>query len=336
LVQKVPPLVAILSAFALVLAPACQAVFGDYKVDLSALGAQVCAVDQYRCTNDALEVCATNRSHWEVFATCRSAGECNLNADTCRPCVPGVERQCQDSLLFGCDAAGQWQKLKECPTAALCSASAGDCLPAVCSPSEHRCQADGTLERCNADRTGWQKITTCATAADCNAAAADAQAKAGEPVTCTLSCSRGSGACAAPTCDTPGSLRCLRDNSSLQRCSETYQWAMLSQCTTFQLCNAELGRCEDARCAENERRCTGNIVERCKGDRTGWVSVQTCPSGTLCDPSAAAGAECVPGACTSGQTRCNSLFVETCDGTSWQRSKRCEKKCNPATKDCNP
>ncbi|HWA77405.1 MAG TPA: hypothetical protein VG937_33950 [Polyangiaceae bacterium] len=334
--QKVPNLIAILSAFALALAPACQAVFGDYKVDLSALNARICEVDEYRCTDELLEVCAANRSHWEVSATCPSAGQCNLNADTCRPCVAGVEHQCQDGTLFACDASGQWQKLKDCPTAALCSASAGDCLPAVCAPPEHRCQADGTLERCKADRTGWQKVTTCATPADCNAAAADAQANAGEPVTCTVSCTKGSGACAAPTCDTPGVLRCLRDFSSLQRCSETYQWAMVSQCTNFALCNAEQGRCEDARCASNERRCNGNTVEQCKPDLTGWVATQTCPAGTLCDPSAAAGSECVTGGCTSGQTRCNSLFVERCDGTRWERTKRCEKKCNPATKDCNP
>lgn len=323
-----------LIAAALALAPGCQALFGDYKVDSSALESRICQVDEYRCSDERLEVCAPNRSHWETFATCGSAAECNLNSDSCRSCEAGVEKQCAGATLFACNASAEWEKLKDCPSAALCSSATGDCLPAACpEPGKHACE-DGALMRCSADQTRWELVATCANAADCDASRADAQVAANEPATCKLTCARGSAACPAPDCTTPGSLRCVGDPPSVERCSENFQWTRREVCTNFALCDAVEGRCNPKQCEPAERRCTGNTLEVCKDDLTGWNRVKTCAPNQLCEPVAAAGAECVPAPCRAGETRCNSLFVEKCNGTSWERSRRCRGACDPATKAC--
>jgi hypothetical protein len=320
-------------ATVLALGPACQVLFGDYKVDSSSLGIRVCEADEYRCVGETLEVCAPNRTHFQIYAVCASADQCNLNSASCRPCQAGVEHQCAGATLFSCNADARWEMLKTCPSPALCSAAAGDCLPAACAvPGEHQC-AMAALQRCSVDQTTWEKVADCASAADCNQSEANAQAAAGEPVSCTVTCTRGEGACSAPTCETPGSFRCLRD-LSLQRCSETFQWQLVKLCDTFALCNANEGRCEPVACRTDERRCTGNTVEQCKGDRTGWTTVRNCATGQLCDPAAAKDDECVPGPCSEGATRCNSLFVEQCRGGVWERSQRCAAACDPATKTC--
>lgn len=333
------PKIATLSALAglaLALAPGCQVLFGDYKVDTKGLEAQVCRVDEYRCTGALLEVCAANRSHWETFAMCDTADQCNLNADSCRPCQAGVERQCAGATLFTCNASGQWEKLKDCASAALCSAAIGDCIaPGCTTPGKHRCSPEGVLERCSADQARWERVAACASPADCNADQADAQVAVGSPASCVITCARGSGACESPTCDTPGSFRCLRD-LSLERCSESFRWGLITVCPNFGLCDDVEGRCNPAACDSNERRCTRNTVEKCKADLTGWAVVSTCAAGQLCDPAAAPGAECVAGPCTAGETRCNSVFVEQCSAAgTWERSKRCAGRCDPATKSCS-
>jgi hypothetical protein len=333
-VLKFPTHSLALVAVALALAPGCQALFGDYKVDSSALENRICQVDEYRCNDALLEVCAPNRSHFETFATCRSAAECNLNSDSCRPCEAGVEKQCAGATLFACNTSSQWEKLKDCPSAALCSPSAGDCLDPGCpEPGKHDCK-DAALMRCSADQTRWELVANCASAADCDASQADAQIAAKEPVTCKVTCARGSEACPAPDCTTPGSLRCVGEPPSIERCSESFKWTRREVCTNFVLCDAAEGRCNPKQCDLDERRCTGSTLEVCKDDLTGWKPVKTCAPNQLCDPATEPGAECVAAPCTEGETRCNSLFVEKCNGTSWERSKRCAGACDPATKAC--
>jgi hypothetical protein len=333
-VLRIPTLSVALAGFALALAPACQILFGDYTVDTKGLQSRVCRVDEYQCAGELLQVCAESRSHWETFAACASADQCNLGSDSCRPCQAGVERQCSGATLLACNANAQWEKVKDCASAALCSATAGDCKPPVCpTPGKHQCTATGALERCSADQARWESVAACASVAECDAAQADAQVAAGQPASCTVTCTPGSEPCASPTCTTPGTFRCLSD-LFIERCSETFQWTKLDLCKTFALCNPVDGRCDPDQCQLKQRRCTGNTVEECKGDLTGWAALRTCAADQLCDPSAPEGAECVPGPCAMGQTRCNSIFVEQCNGTSWERSKRCSGPCDPATKTC--
>lgn len=95
-----------------------------------------------------------------------------------------------------------------------------------------------------------------------------------------------------------------------------------SQCTDGKHCSG--GGCVSRLCAEGERRCTGNTIETCAADGSGWVSVETCAGAANCQQSGSS-ASCTAWACSPESVYCQDQKVYECsaDGLSASLTQDC-------------
>ena len=299
----------------------CQAVFGDFSVgsppaeEPAGILGTACEPGAYRCAGANLETCSDDRSGWVVAEICNSAAECNLNARTCRACVPG-ERMCRDEVLERCDDASAWQPAQPdmpCATAALCNVApdrmSGACSTPACDEAgAHIC--DGAkLMRCSQGRERLEPIALCATPELCDPGYANELDASGER-----------GACRPPVC-APDSWSC--DGATLRHCAfDRAGWDSMTQnCESSDLCSARRGTC--GACEPDEVECNGAELRRCTAD--GWETLETCASAGLCDQvtGSCRDAECdEPGALRCGSGGIPVLEVCSADLT-WERAEVC-------------
>jgi hypothetical protein len=303
----------------------CQAILGDFEIEPApvedtSLGT-ACAPGAARCTEGTLEVCAANRQSFEVAAECGRPELCDPTAQACHPCTAG-DYACNGAALSSCSAAGQWQLVTTCAAPEVCAVEdnrrSGRCLPALpqCANTEFVC--DGrVLLRCTPGGDRLELVERCVSVEYCDAAAANDQAANGEPVHCLPSCSGDE--CGAPGC-IPGTTRCSpMDVPALEQCNADGEWIQRELCTTRQLCNATAERCLPPACLQGERRCRGEILERCAGDFTRFVEDKRCTGDQACDPTLG----CIAPGCTEGAFRCNGRTVERCQDGVWDPRNVC-------------
>jgi hypothetical protein len=97
-------------------------------------------------------------------------------------------------------------------------------------------------------------------------------------------CDAASGRC--NTC-VPGAYAC-QNGTELHRCSADGQTnPVVDTCATPALCNPAGPACTAPACGPGDYRCTGQVLEVCNADRTGFTGVKTCGEPTpVCSASA--------------------------------------------------
>jgi len=239
-------------------------------------------------------------------------------------------------------------------------------LGEACDPDAVRCNGD-LLETCSSDRRGWQALGRCANADQCDpGAAACRPCTAGEfacngaalescdalqrwqpagacesPELCQVSADRGSGACLAPVCQTPGALEC--DGNRLVRCSRGRErLTLVERCASPELCDADRanadeektgrGTCVPATCLLGTFACDGAALSRCRDDQSGWEPVETCADAQSCNPRTGTCAACSP-----PDTACSGVSLLRCAASGFELVATCDapELCDPAAGRCN-
>lgn len=171
-------------------------------------------------------------------------------------CTPG-ELRCNTAALEQCGSDGKWGALEQCLNEVLCNLNTAHCdSPACAKGGALRCQ-DNTQQRCRQNQTGWDDVTRCTSPQSCDPAAG----------------------CLSTPC-TSGDFRC--NDVTLETCTGG-AWVFYATCETNGLCNAAQHVCVAPACALDERQCQGNVLRRCKADRSGWTE-QTCSLDFTCNP----------------------------------------------------
>jgi hypothetical protein len=318
-----------------------------------------CSPGEFQCNGAALQQC--NGGLWQTQATCASPALCDPLGETCamQACVAGELRCSGVAELLRCaPGLDRFERVEQCGSYPLCAAAlvnatgpeTARCSAPACGNGEYSCEG-GALLRCSTDRTGWDAVMNCGDANQCSAGE-------GACVACTQgecnhdvyrSCNGGSwgneeacasaalcdpvAGCIAPECDTPGSMRCAADISSvnLELCTDDRRWKLIESCGPEALCDAEKRRCLPKGCTPLTGRCQGDTYQECDADGVSFVTVTNCAPGT-CDPARnGCGAPC-----TSG-FRCNDVHLEECVAGAWERRDTCAtpELCNAgATPQC--
>jgi len=235
-------------------------------------------------SNNAVQSCAngelvtTNCSGNTPVCYAGSAGAvcAACNANTTPDCLPdGVTRR---TCVNGAYAT------------TLCSGeNASYCLYGACAGcnanSPARCTSNTALSTCNTSTGSWVE-TECPTA--------------------TPVCTGAPGRCVECA---PDSAWVCTGSSSRRSCTDGRN--IVEPCATGQICDPADATCKAPTCAANEYQCSGNVLQKCNGTRTGWDTMQTCPA--ACYSGA-----CV--ACTPNSTVCASTTgIRTCaaDGSGY-------------------
>lgn len=95
------------------------------------------------------------------------------------------------------------------------------------------------------------------------------------------------------------------DGADLKTCGSDHQsWLLVSACGSPALCNAAAGNCTPPACQPGQHRCTGDLLEKCKQDQTGFEPALNCLPG-LCDAQGKQCDICKPGeaSCVNTTTR---------------------------------
>lgn len=305
-----------------------------------------CKPGNYRCNGAGLEKCNLQGTDWTPVATCTSAAQCDAQAKDCHDCSDGEkscngaqlrvcknrewvqlgvcssDELCQSSLALnkctppGCNSAGAyqcsgnilqtcptsqvaWTQAEVCETAGLCDAAKKVCLVPVCSKAgEFRCTGK-VLEACSADRASWVPVKTCASTEICSVAEG----------TCLNGCPDALTQCNGKTIE-----ECYVDDSLQPKWRTTD-----TQCATAALCVN--GACKQPACAVNEYRCTGQQLEVCNADRTGFKLEKTCDAGTTCD---------------AGYHQCDVCVADNfvCDGSTLKRCEGSGARLDVKAEDC--
>jgi hypothetical protein len=205
-------------------------------------------------------------------------------------CMGTALQECRTDLT-------DFMTVDTCVNNTLCleSVTAGDdmCIDPTCQPGQTQCQGNQP-QTCNGTQNGW--------------------VNAGDPCGAGL-CNPASTTCFA--CLT-GQRRCM--NAQPQECNaQRTNWIDDgSPCASIPLCNNATGMCMNPACMLNERRCTGNVLEKCRTDLTDFMSLGTCVNSALCQQSVAAMSDmCMGPACQSGDRRCdpnNLSQPQVCNG----------------------
>lgn len=313
-------------------AASCQAVFGDYEIDTSALAPEPpptgtrCDPGQTRCNGSALEMCTPERIGWVVLEECASADACNLETESCTRCVPG-HVECNGKQLRRCTTDFKWQT-EDCASAALCqvlsTGTDGTCVTPEClEPGAFSC--DGRqLRRCT-DELQWQKLEICGSDQLCQESLAESRARVAQGLPAT---------CRPPQCTTD-QFSC--SGASLSACAANLAgWEAVKQCGSPELCNIKVGDC--VACTPGEFACTGAELKQCNAAGL-WETRQRCETAGLCNATTGTceAAECaVPGAVSCDPLlallRCRS------DLRKLERVDVCElfALCNAAEARCEP
>ena len=143
--------------------------------------------------------------------------------------------------------------------------------------AQYKCKG-ADLFVCNAGRTDFVKSMSCATPALCSAT---------------------EGVCKAAICS-PNQTICNGDQLLLCNAAQT-GWDTQAICVSQELCDPIKKTCYA--CLMGQYRCTGQVLERCKGDRMGFDVVKTCAANSQCS---ATGGDCVGGSSDGGTTDARS------------------------------
>jgi hypothetical protein len=272
-----------------------------------------CGAGDVSCQGATPRVCNPGRTGWVDLESCESSGHCSTQAAQCSegapcclaaPCQAGELRCNQEELQRCNESASDWDTVASCGTAELCTQAATDCASTgscacptpVCGEGETRC-TEGSLERCNAGRSGWDVVQQCATAELCE------RSRELVPL-----------ACEPPAC-APGENVCTPEGV-LQTCSnDRTSFVDLEECEGPPFCNAAQGLCEPARCDAGEASCNGAQIQVCNEDRTGFDTLgEPCASAALCNDGDPANVRCDPPVCGPGQVNCfGSNQLQACN-----------------------
>lgn len=191
-----------------------------------------------------------------------------------------------------------------------CNIDKGDC--SACNPGTYACSG-AALSRCN-EQQQWTHVS-CASALSCN----DGLMPGCDPVICA-----------------PGEFRCNDSDSTLERCrSDGGKWEPVEQCINRVLCNPNATRCDVPQCpVAGTKRCSGNQLQQCRENLTGWDTVTTCAASNSCDPQSG----CLPTPCTNDEYRCNDVTLERCVNQVWTSQAVCETSalCDAKGHSCTP
>jgi hypothetical protein len=273
-----------------------------------------CNTGDVSCLGAVPRTCNPGRTGWVDAPACETAAHCSTQASQCADgapcCLPapckGGDVRCNNAQLQRCNAnETDWDAVDTCKTAELCTQGVAACegtgscacpVP-VCEIDETRC-TDGSLERCNAGRSGWDVVQPCATAALCE------RSKSRVPLSCE-----------PPSC-APGENRCT-ETGVLQTCSaDLTEFADVATCIGPPFCNAGGGRCEPAPCEAGQLTCNGAQIQVCNPDRTGFDDFgPACETAALCNARGPANVHCDPPFCGVNEVSClGSNQLETCNG----------------------
>jgi hypothetical protein len=355
----------------------------------------------YVCDGAKLEQCSTDGTQFTVLKTCQDASHCNTQKHDCVACNPG-DHQCSGATLQKCGSDQTWQTQSTCASSALCDATKGVCNPSPCQGRQYNCNG-ATLQTCAADLTKWVDMTPALVCVDAN----HCDATSGKCITpeCTVPGKYGcegntseqcdgktltwtnKKACTAPqVCDlTLGCATCVVGDTRcnpvggltyLQTCkfdttSNTNTWSYVQTCASSALCvSGDAGAsCLNPVCKTSpmEYHCSGNTLQPCKADRSGWDVGSACASGTTCDAALGHCDVCTPKAfscsgsnlmhcsddglqnnptdcysaahcdakngyctCASTDAKCSGTNqIQTCstDGHSWNAATACTNGC---------
>lgn len=145
----------------------------------------------------------------------------------------------------------------------------------------------------------------------------------------------------------------------LMQCSQN-RWQIINTCSTTQVCNQSLARCEDssvtppavdpgtqtAECVSGSRQCSADLsaVEYCANGK--WYTEMPCESGTKCNSMGSAcempkqNEEVTPSVCTDGSKMCDAdgSRVLACANGVWIAMKNCStashEYCDSDSIDC--
>jgi hypothetical protein len=229
---------------------------------------------------------------------CGSVALCESSKTTgCAACVENAH-DCKGPDLIVCKS-GAWSIESTCSGADVCDAKAASCRPKVCESDAWRCNG-AALEQCNAAGTEWDTKSLCG--GDCNAMEHRCDA-----------------------CPFMGK-ECLGDIP--RTCGPLGSWVLAPACAM----GCKDGDCigdTTTGCTPGEYRCTGDLLEKCLDDGSGFTGTATCSPGT-CSASAMAcsggsgGGDCpTPGLrdCVGDTPRyCDDfhhyMLLTTCSGTT--------------------
>jgi hypothetical protein len=322
-----------LCAFAFLLV-SCHAVLGDYEVAQSDGPGGVpigdCRPGEWTCNREFLLSC-TKDGVWKTDKTCQTASQCDKTAKTCTVCAQAGVRRCNGKQREYCNTTRSgWDSIETCNAADECSPT--HCGPCIAGEVQCSGEASRDLQVCNANNR-WEAVATCETATLCERSVSMAMA---DPTWTPQ--------CLTPSC-VAGSLSC--EGSTLKRCRQSQDgYDRVDICASPALCQLATETYSTGEaicptgCAAGSFRCTGNAVERCAADQTGWSDPVPCPDNMLCDSETG---EC--GApCQLGMKRCNAGALEACTAQGmWATEQACATValCDKAPTDgspprCNP
>lgn len=168
-----------------------------------------------------------------------------------------------------------------------------------------------------------------------------------------------------PQVCTPYEIKC-RNGNNLERCSyDGSKWGFYQSCTYG--CTIGARTCNPAPthtptptptpqiCTPYETCCSGNDLEGCNSQGSGWIFLKTCDWGCVCSPTPC---HCEveptqtptpttsptptptpdPGTCTPGEERCFGEYLKTCNsaGDGWDEGKTelCGWGCDADKREC--
>lgn len=308
-----------------------------------------CLPGEYRCSGPVIEVCSPDGTRFEMLETCAEPGQCSTAERTCVSCTPGA-MQCSGRELQRCSDTSSWERVDQCASAALCVVDAtrpseGYCDEPACSKGEFRCRGEH-LESCDAERDGWDLVATCSSADVCNSSdgrcdvpgcptAGAHRCRGAELERCAddrsgwqlvqscddgTACDLESRGCAA-ACPSQG-FRCNGKvpEACLIEADGRIRWrAVAAPCATDELCRAasDAADCQAPLCggALARFRCDPDNplnIQRCADGRDGWITTQSCSSGSVCDPGAEQRGPAQCDICDSGTWSCDNGVLSRC------------------------
>lgn len=294
----------------------CHAVVGDYEVapsdgpDVSPITGS-CRPGEWTCNREFLLEC-TKDGVWKTSQTCQTASQCDKSAKTCTVCAQAGVRRCNGAQREYCNnTRSGWDSIETCNAPDECSPT--HCGPCIAGEVQCSGATSQNLQVCNANNR-WEEVDTCETATLCERSVSMAMA---DPTWTPQ--------CLTPSC-VAGTLSC--EGSTLYRCRQSQDgYDRIDICASPALCQlaTESDSTGEAMCPTGcspagSFRCTGNAVEQCAADQTGWSDPVPCAEPTICDSETG---EC-GSPCELGMKRCNAGTLEACTAQGmWATEQVC-------------
>jgi hypothetical protein len=265
-----------------------------------------CVAGAKRCDGASVKICDDVGSKEVVVQTCLPSQSC-LGAACVTTCVPNTQ-YCLDRAIWKCDSTGNSTKEQQCAASLFCRVEndQASCTNQACSADQPVCDGDFATT-CKSDSSG--------------------------PNPGGVDCSNSKQACYGGECR---ELACeggtkLCEHGDVYLCTHNgTQLSLLNECTTSEVCDAEMGSCRARVCEPGKVSCDGTRAQTCNAFGSGWLS------GAL--ECAAEGKICVSGSCRKqicepSRSRCqDDGNVYICDSTGTIATL--SQTCNPQTQHC--